>query len=129
MNYENENNIYNEENNYTTFDQGSLETPEEMKQKVEYVEENLWDKLESTGKKITFTKDIVALYRYLKSPEISWYRKSIIVGALIYFISPIDAIPDLAPFIGYLDDLGVIAALIKYLGNEIRPFYTAENEG
>lgn len=129
MNYENENNIYNEENNYTTFDQGSLETPEEMKQKVEYVEENLWDKLESTGKKITFTKDILALYRYLKSPGISWYRKSIIVGALIYFISPIDAIPDLAPFVGYLDDLGVIAALIKYLGNEIRPFYTAENEG
>ncbi len=128
MNYENENNIYNEENNYTTFDQGSLETPEEMKQKVEYVEENLWDKLESTGKKITFTKDIVALYRYLKSPEISWYRKSIIVGALIYFISPIDAIPDLAPFIGYLDDLGVIAALIKYLGNEICPFYTAKND-
>jgi uncharacterized membrane protein YkvA (DUF1232 family) len=42
---------------------------------------------------------------------------------LIYFISPIDTIPDIAPLVGYLDDLGVITALIKYLGSELIPYY------
>ena len=55
--------------------------------------------------------------------KVAWYRKSIVVGALVYFISPIDAIPDLAPLFGYLDDLGVITAVLKYMGSEIIPYY------
>ncbi|NUN09772.1 MAG: DUF1232 domain-containing protein [Ignavibacteriaceae bacterium] len=92
-------------------------------EKENFVESGLWDKLEKYGKKISFAKDVIALYNYMKDKYVPWYRKSIVVGALVYFISPIDTIPDLAPLIGYLDDLGVITALIKYLGNEIRAYY------
>ena len=46
-------------------------------------------------------------------------EKSVVVAALLYFIFPIDAIPDITPFIGYLDDLGVIMATVKYLGSEL----------
>ncbi|MCH7828098.1 MAG: DUF1232 domain-containing protein [Bacteroidetes bacterium] len=88
-----------------------------------YIDENLWKKLERVGKKISFAKDILALVNYMRDPNVSWHRKSIIIGALIYFIVPIDAIPDIAPLIGYLDDLGVIAAVLKYLGNELIPYY------
>jgi uncharacterized membrane protein YkvA (DUF1232 family) len=35
--------------------------------------------------------------------------KRIVMGALAYLISPIEAIPDLSPIIGYTDDLGVLA--------------------
>jgi len=77
-----------------------------------FVEENLWNKIERTGKKISFAKDVIALFNYMRDPIVSWHRKSIVVAALIYFISPIDAIPDIAPLIGYLDDLGVITALL-----------------
>jgi len=83
----------------------------------------LWTKLEKVGNKIRFAKDIKALYRYMKDKSVSWYRKSIVIGALIYFITPIDAIPDLAPLIGYLDDLGVITAVIKFLGHELMQYY------
>jgi uncharacterized membrane protein YkvA (DUF1232 family) len=95
-------------------------TPEE---KEKFIDENLWEKLERVGKKISFAKDILALVNYMRDPNVSWHRKSIVVGALIYFIVPIDAIPDIAPLIGYLDDLGVIAAVLKYLGNELIPYY------
>lgn len=95
-------------------------TPEE---KVEYVNEKLWEKLERVGKKISFAKDILALVNYMRDPNVSWHRKSIVVAALIYFIVPIDAIPDISPLIGYLDDLGVIAAVLKYLGSELIPYY------
>jgi uncharacterized membrane protein YkvA (DUF1232 family) len=96
---------------------------EEVQKKIEYVDENLWPKLEKTGKKISFAKDIFALYRYMKDPFVKWYRKAIVVAGLIYFIVPIDAIPDLTQFFGYLDDLGVITALLKYLGHELTEYY------
>jgi uncharacterized membrane protein YkvA (DUF1232 family) len=88
-----------------------------------YVQDNLFEKVEKAGSKIRFAKDVKALYRYMRDRHVPWYRKSIVVGALIYFISPIDAIPDLAPLIGYLDDLGVIAAVLKFMGSEIIPYY------
>lgn len=89
----------------------------------DYIEENLWTKVERLGKKLSFANDIKALYNYFTDSSIPWYRKSIVIGALIYFITPIDTIPDIAPLIGYLDDLGVITAVIKYMGSELIPFY------
>jgi uncharacterized membrane protein YkvA (DUF1232 family) len=99
------------------------EIKEEYEPKTEYVQENLWYKLEKAGKKISFAKDIMALFRYMQDNFVSWHRKAIVVAALIYFISPIDTIPDIAPLFGYLDDLGVITALLKFLGSELVPYY------
>ena len=98
-------------------------TEGEVKEKINFIEENLWAKLERVGKKISFAKDIFALVRYMRDPVVSWHRKAIVVAGLIYFISPIDAIPDITPLIGYLDDLGVITALLKFLGHELVPYY------
>ena len=99
------------------------ESEEKTSEKMNFVEENLWEKLERVGKKISFAKDIFALVKYMRDPLVSWHRKSIVVAALIYFISPIDAIPDIAPLVGYLDDLGVITAVLKFLGHELIPYY------
>ena len=96
---------------------------EEVQKKIEYIDENLWGKLEKSGKRVSFAKDILALYRYMKDPLVKWFRKAIVVAALIYFIVPIDTIPDITPLFGYLDDLGVITALLKYLGSELMDYY------
>ena len=98
---------------------------EDVEEDMEYIEENLWSKLEKSGKKISFARDIVALYNFMKDPLVRWHRKAIVIAALIYFIVPIDTIPDLTPFFGYLDDLGVITALLKYLGSELMSYYPA----
>lgn len=101
----------------------NIETEDDYTEKQKFVEENLWVKVERVGKKISFAKDILALYNYFMDPYVSWHRKAIVVSALVYFIVPIDAIPDIAPLIGYMDDLGVITALMKYLGSELIPYY------
>ncbi len=108
-----------------TFDELDFggKSEEETAEQIHFVEENLWTKLERVGKKISFAKDILALYNYMKDPYVSWHRKAIVVAALVYFISPIDAIPDITPLVGYLDDLGVITALLKFLGSELIPYY------
>jgi uncharacterized membrane protein YkvA (DUF1232 family) len=95
----------------------------ETEKQIVYVENNLWNKLQQVGQKISFAKDILALFNYMRDPVVSWHRKAIVVAALIYFISPIDTIPDITPLIGYLDDLGVITALMKYLGSELSAYY------
>jgi uncharacterized membrane protein YkvA (DUF1232 family) len=92
-------------------------------EKIKFVESNIWTKLEAIGEKISFAKDILALVNYMRDPYVSWHRKAIVVAALIYFISPIDTIPDLSPLFGYLDDLGVITAVMKFLGSELIPYY------
>jgi uncharacterized membrane protein YkvA (DUF1232 family) len=99
------------------------DSPSKVEKGEREVEERLWDKLERVGKKINFAKDIKALYRYMRDKYVPWYRKSIVIGALIYFISPIDAVPDLAPLVGYLDDLGVVTAVLKFMGSELIPYY------
>ncbi len=111
-----------EKNDLSALDFGG-KTEDEVNENIKYVEENLWTKLERVGKRISFAKDIVALFRYLRDPLVSWYRKAIVAAGLIYFICPIDAIPDITPLIGYLDDLGVITALLKFLGHELVPYY------
>lgn len=111
--------------NYTEFDEikDQIDTEEELNKGIKKVDEGLWHKIEKVGSKISFIKDVKALYRYMKDPQVQWYRKTIVVAALLYFILPIDSIPDISPLIGYLDDLGVIMAVIKYMGSELIPYY------
>lgn len=109
-----------DEDEFEELDFGGVRETEE---KIRFVDDNLWTKVQTTGKKISFAKDILALYRYLKDSYIGWGRKAVIVAALVYFITPIDAVPDLVPFFGYLDDLGIITALLKFLGSELVPYY------
>lgn len=99
------------------------DSPSRVEQGAKEVEEGLWEKLERVGKKINFARDVKALFKYMRDKYVPWYRKSIVIGALIYFISPIDAVPDLAPLVGYLDDLGVITAVLKFMGSELIPYY------
>lgn len=109
--------------NLDTSEEKEFNTQEKVEEGIDFIKERLWEKVERVGSKIRFVNEVKALFRYLTSRIVPWYRKSIVIAALIYFISPIDAIPDLAPLIGYLDDLGVIMAVTKFLGRELIPYY------
>ncbi len=45
-----------------------------------------------------------------------------VVAGLMYFLSPLDAIPDFLPVFGMLDDIAVLAWLMKTLGDELDAF-------
>lgn len=64
------------------------------------------------------------LYYALDNPETPAWAKTAIYGALAYFISPIDAIPDIIPVVGYSDDLGVLVAAVgtvsMYITKEVK---------
>ncbi len=45
-----------------------------------------------------------------------------IVGALLYFVSPLDAIPDFIPFAGLLDDAAVVGYVLRTVRKEVERF-------
>ncbi|HOP51052.1 MAG TPA: YkvA family protein [Ignavibacteriales bacterium] len=95
----------------------------DLTRKEKYVSDNLFKKLRYISKNLRIIKDIKALYNYMKSDKIPIGKKFIVIAALIYFITPIDTIPDVIPIVGFLDDIGIISALVKYLGQELKEFY------
>lgn len=36
----------------------------------------------------------------------------VVVGAVIYFVCPVDLFPDMVPIVGHLDDLAILLAAI-----------------
>jgi uncharacterized membrane protein YkvA (DUF1232 family) len=79
-----------------------------------YSDSGFWEKIKKYAK--TAGKEVIekALYLYYaaQESETPMWAKSVIYGALAYFIFPLDAIPDITPVIGYTDDLGTLAAAI-----------------
>lgn len=56
-----------------------------------------------------------ACYRTLKDPRLAYRHKTLILTALIYFLSPIDAIPDFLPG-GFVDDISVLLGALLATG-------------
>ena len=75
---------------------------------------DVWDKVQLLGKLI-------------KDPNAAWSSKATAIGALLYVISPIDAIPDFIPVIGLLDDVGVVALAVGSLGVALNKYSKEEN--
>jgi uncharacterized membrane protein YkvA (DUF1232 family) len=57
------------------------------------------------------------LYRLFKDARVPTAEKALLVGAIIYVISPLDLIPDVIPFIGEVDDLYLVALTVIRLLN------------
>jgi uncharacterized membrane protein YkvA (DUF1232 family) len=53
---------------------------------------------------------------------IPWKSLLLIVAACIYFINPIDVIPDIMPLVGLTDDFAVLYMVYKSIGEDIDRF-------
>lgn len=80
----------------------------------EYRDDDFWLKVKQFAKKAgrEVIDNALCLYYAAQRPDTPKWAKTIIFGALAYFIAPFDAIPDLTPFVGFTDDLGALAAAL-----------------
>ncbi|MDF4647327.1 YkvA family protein [Vibrio parahaemolyticus] len=51
--------------------------------------------------------------------EVPWRVIAAITGAIVYFVSPIDVIPDFIPVVGYLDDALVIKLALDLASEDL----------
>jgi uncharacterized membrane protein YkvA (DUF1232 family) len=89
----------------------------------EFTETSFWKKVKNVTKTAgceLIEKALLMYYATMDEDTPGWAR-TILVGALGYFICPIDAIPDVIPGGGYADDAGAIAAALSMVAVHIKP--------
>ncbi|AZN36206.1 YkvA family protein [Iodobacter ciconiae] len=92
----------------------------------DYSDDNFWQKIKKFALKAgrEVIEKALWLYYAAQRPETPAWAKTVIFGALAYFIMPLDAISDVIPVVGYSDDLGALAAAIgmvsMYITEEIK---------
>ena len=89
-----------------------------------------WKKLRRSIKRLGAKAVYYALVLYyaMQSPQVSAREKGIILGALGYFLLPIDLLPDFLPAIGYTDDIAALAFAIYKVWHCITPEVRAQAE-
>lgn len=91
-----------------------------------YSDDKFWGKLKKFAKKAgaSVVYAVLLLYYTLQKPEVPTKTKSIIIGALGYFILPLDLIPDVFVGLGYTDDLGALGIALfqvaMYIDEDIK---------
>lgn len=81
--------------------------------------EKLQNRAQQAGAKVVYAA--LLLYCLMKDPLVPLKAKVTIAAALGYFILPTDAIPDLAPLVGFSDDLGVLIFALNQIAEYITP--------
>ena len=97
-------------------------------------QKEFWEKVEKASpvfkRILKDLKDLYALFvdsikgRYKLHPAIT----GIIGGGLLYFIVPLDLIPDYIPVIGLLDDFAVLLVIINSLQDELAEYRKFKDE-
>ena len=88
------------------------EIPAPMDEETVDVEFESWRERLRHGR---LAEKVSRLWSLFKSGKLSGFDRAIVVGALLYCISPVDLTPDIIPLAGYLDDLVVVLGVLAYL--------------
>ena len=93
---------------------------------VSKIDKNL-DKMNRGAVKEIWGK-IQALTKMVRDPNVAWKSKAMGIAALVYLVSPFDAIADVIPGIGLTDDVALIIAVVSTLANELETYMVKQAE-
>jgi uncharacterized membrane protein YkvA (DUF1232 family) len=77
------------------------------------VKEKFLPKLARVLARVPFAEDLLAAYFCAFDRATPARAKGILIGALAYFVLPVDLMPDIALGLGFTDDLAVLIAAFK----------------
>jgi uncharacterized membrane protein YkvA (DUF1232 family) len=89
---------------------------------------NKTENLNNTENNASLIENLSTLRRMLRAyrqgdyKEIPWQSLVLILASLLYFVSPIDFIPDLLPLVGFTDDIAVIFWVYNSIKSDIENF-------
>jgi uncharacterized membrane protein YkvA (DUF1232 family) len=87
------------------------------------VRRDFWGKFGRLAAHIPFAEDLLTAYYCAFDRRTPSHVRVALLGALAYFISPIDILPDLLPIVGLTDDAAILAGVIKLVWDNIQPHH------
>jgi uncharacterized membrane protein YkvA (DUF1232 family) len=88
----------------------------------------LWDKLKAIA--LDLGRDLIeralVLYLVSKAPRVPARVIAVAVAAIGYLVSPVDAVPDVTPVVGLVDDIAVISGALAAAAAFVTPEMRAE---
>lgn len=100
--------------------------PATIAQNSRTVERGFWQKLLRLAGKLPFADDAAAAYFCAVDPATPLRVRGILLAALAYFVTPVDAIPDFVAGLGFTDDAAVIAMALGLVSRHITGEHTAK---
>jgi uncharacterized membrane protein YkvA (DUF1232 family) len=88
---------------------------------AERVRREFWRKARRVAAGLPFAEDLLAAYYCAFDRATPVQAKAALVGALAYFVLPVDAMPDVLPFVGFTDDAAVLLTALRMVGAHMRP--------
>lgn len=76
------------------------------------VKREFWPTIKRVARNIPFAEDAVAAYYCALDRETPTHVRAALIGALAYFVLPVDAVPDFLPLVGFADDASILAAAL-----------------
>jgi uncharacterized membrane protein YkvA (DUF1232 family) len=83
------------------------------------VRRDFWAKLKRLGRRIPFAEDLLAAYFCTLDPATPNRVRLILLGAIAYFVLPVDGVPDFLPLLGFADDAALLMAAITQVAGSI----------
>jgi len=80
-----------------------------------------WGKFTRLAAQLPFAEDLLTAYYCAFDRATPSHVRFALIGALAYFISPLDVLPDLLPIVGLTDDAAVLAGVVRLVWGNIRP--------
>ena len=83
-----------------------------------------WSKVSvaAAKEKLSVFSRLASAYASGKYREVPWKTVMTILAAIIYFLNPLDLVPDFIPLMGLTDDFGVLIWVYNSVQGEINKF-------
>jgi uncharacterized membrane protein YkvA (DUF1232 family) len=104
---------------------GEILGPEEEARQEKRVRDRFWATFRKAARYVPFAEDLVAAYYCAFDPATPTRVRAVLIGALGYFVMPLDVIPDFIAGLGFTDDVTVLIAAIATVGAHITPAHRA----
>ena len=107
---------------------GILQDPERLRQLVATSVKKIKELRDNSDEMQNFQKYVNTFNRMLKAyankeyQKVPWKTLLLAAAGILYFVSPLDLIPDFIPVLGYMDDITVLLWIAKSVKGDLEDF-------
>ena len=94
--------------------------PEDAAEKERRIRDRFWPTMKRALRHIPFIEDVAAAYYAMLDPTTPLASRLTLIGALAYFVTPFDIVPDFILALGFIDDASILLAAITAVRASIK---------